>query len=146
MVYSIVRDHNGDIKVRSEVGKGKVVSIPFYIKVDYILEKMIGIKPGVTRLDTEIKEIKDVFLPVIKGAIKQRIKEMVEGLLTLEVFKPEIRVEVKQLIEKGLITSEGKISEGVDLDTLFCDEYAGLFKKVDMEELVKSGLIKPSSK
>lgn len=129
-----------------EEGKGKVVSIPFYIKVDYILEKLVGVKPGVTRFDTEIKEIKEVFLPVIKGAVKQRIKEMVEGFLTLEVFKPEIRVEIRQLIEKGLITSEGKISEGVDMDTLFCDEYAGLFKKVDMEELVKNGLIKPPSK
>lgn len=46
----------------------------------------------------------------------------------------------------NLQSLEGKIREGVDLDTLFCDEYAGLFKKVDMEELVKSGLIKPLPK
>lgn len=125
-----------------EEGKGGIVSIPFYIKTDYILENLIKAKPDVTRLDTEIKEIKEIFLPVIKGAIKQRLKEMVEGFLTLEVFKPEIRVEIKQLIEKGLITCEGKIAEGVDLDTLFCDEYASLFKKVDLEELARAGLIK----
>lgn len=126
-----------------EEGKGKIVSIPFYIKTDYILENLIGVKLGTTRLDTEIKEIKEVFLPVIKGAIKQKIKEMVEGFLTLEVLKPEMRLEIKQLLENGLITKEGKLAEGVDLDQLLCDEYSSIFTKVDLEELAKSGLIKP---
>lgn len=134
-----------DISVNEE-GKGKIVSVPFYIKTDYILKNLIGTKPDVTKLDTELKEIREIFFPIVKGAVKQRIKELVEGFLTLEVFKPEIRVEIKQLIDEGLITKEGKISEGFDIDDLLCDKYSVIFKKVSMEELAKSGLIKPQQR
>ncbi|MBI1870198.1 MAG: hypothetical protein HYS07_03290 [Chlamydiae bacterium] len=123
-------------------GEGEMMAIPFYIKTDYIIENLIKAKPDVTRLDSELKEIKEVLLPVIKTAIKQRIKELVEGFFTLEVFRPEMRLEIKQLIDEGLITKEGRIANGVDLDQLLCDEYSTLFEKVDMEELKKIGLIK----
>lgn len=132
---------NINISIEEE-GKGEILTIPFNIKTDHILENIIRGKPGVTKLDSELKEIKEVLLPVIKGAMKQRIKELAEDFLTLEVLKPELRVEIKQLIDEGLVTKEGKIPEDVDLDQLLCEEYASVFKKVDMKDLAKSGLIK----
>ena len=105
-------------------------------------EIIFKVKPDVTKLDSEINEFKNVLLPVIKTAIKQRIKQLIEDFLTLEVFKPEMRVEIKQLIENGLITREGKIAEGVEVDELISEQYVGIFKKIDIEELARCGLVK----
>lgn len=132
---------NVNISIEEE-GRGEIITIPFNIKTDYIIENLIKAKPDVTRLDSEVKEIKEILLPVIKSAMKQRIKELAEDFLTLEVLKPEVRVEIKQLIDEGMITKEGRLPEGVDLDDLLCEEYATVFKKVGIEELVRAGLIK----
>lgn len=132
---------NVNISIEEE-GRGEIITIPFNIKTDYIIENLIGVKSGVTRLDSEVKEIKEILLPVIKSAMKQRIKELAEDFFTLEVLKPEMRVEIKQLIDEGMITNEGRLSEGVTLDDLLCEEYASVFKKVDIEELARAGLIK----
>lgn len=132
---------NVNISIEEE-GRGEIMTIPFNIKTDYIIENLIKAKPDVTRLDSEVKEIKEILLPAIKSAMKQRIKELAEDFLTLEVLKPEVGVEIKQLVDAGLITKEGKLPEGVDLDDLLCEEYATVFKKVDIEELARAGLIK----
>lgn len=132
---------NINISIEEE-GRGEIITIPFNIKTDYIIENLIGAKPDVTRLDSEVKELKEILLPAIKSAMKQRIKELAEDFLTLEVLRPEIRVEIKQLIDEGLITKEGRLPEDRDLDDLLCEEYATVFKKVDIEGLARAGLIK----
>lgn len=132
-----------DINVSiNQDGAGHILSLPFNVRMDYFLEKFVEAKAGTTKLDTEIKEIKEVLLPIIRAAIKQRIKELLEGFLTLEALRPAVRVEIKKLIEEGLITKEGRIAEGVDIDELLSGEHAIVFNKVDAEELLRCGLIK----
>lgn len=123
-------------------GMGEIMAIPFSMRPNTILGQLDTEKQNPSEFRAHVKELQEVLLPLVQNAIKQRLKEVMAKVLTLEALRPKVRVEIQNMIREGLITSEGKIVEGVELDRFLIEKYSSLFKQVDMEILKTAGMIK----
>jgi len=122
--------------------RGKeMIALPISITPSDVLENAALGRPLLRNNHEMQKELTNIIITVIKNEIHNKIKTIIEGILKTLLTKPRMPVLLKELLQKGYINREGRLTEGATIENFISGKYARLFKRISPEELLNEGLL-----
>ncbi|MEI6633057.1 MAG: hypothetical protein WCP22_04465 [Chlamydiota bacterium] len=87
------------------------------------------------------KEMSAIIVSLVEKEIQKRVGGMIEGVIKKLMLKPRMPVLLKELIARGIINREGRLTEGATIMDVMSGKYSRLFKRVIPEDLINEAVL-----